>query len=89
MLGIGKSMADATDRWLERKDNRARAQGKAQGLAEVSVRRKVLRVLDVIDEATPGSSYRIELEDYLDRMLTAFSNGEKFDESMPEPGDLP
>ena len=59
----------------------------ARGMARILVTHEVVRVLARIYEATPGSSYRVELEGYLDRMLAAFSNGEKFDEPMPDSGD--
>ena len=87
MLGLGSSIAAATNRWLDRKEEKAVARAVAGVEAELSVSRRALRLLAMIDVAAPASSYRIELERYLDRMLTALSNEEKFDEPIPEPDD--
>ena len=87
MIGAGHAIHEMTKSWLEKKEERAVVRGIARIKAQAFVTFDVQHLLVGISGATPGSSYRIELELYLDRMLTALSNGEKFDEPMPDPDD--
>ena len=89
MLGLGSSISSATNRWLDRKEERAVARAVAGVEAEQLVSEQALLLLARIYRAAPGSSYRAELEGHLDRMLTALSNEEKFEESIPGPDDRP